>query len=164
MPEIVCAFLWTEGWHDGANSVLQGAKGSGCGLAQKSFDLCEYELDRVKVGRILRQVTKRRARGFDEFPHPGYAMGPEIVDDHHVTAFERGHQALLKIDAEHRAGHRSIEYERRYDAVMTQTGNEGDGFPFALRHMVDHALAALAAAVQPRHIGGCGGLVDKHQV
>src|SRR5487761_2080469 len=97
MPEIVCAFEWTEGWDEGANSVPKATNGSLGSFAQKGFELGERHLYRVEVGRIERQITQRRARCLDGFAHPGDPMGFEVVDDHDVIALEGGSQALFEI-------------------------------------------------------------------
>jgi hypothetical protein len=39
MPEIIYAFLWAEGWDEGADPVPKATDGSLGGFAQKGFEL-----------------------------------------------------------------------------------------------------------------------------
>jgi len=49
------------------------------------------------------------------------------------------------------------------DFFMFQPGHEGRGLPVPMRHAGAQALAASAAAMTPRHVGRCPGLVDEDQ-
>ena len=46
---------------------------------------------------------------------------------------------------------------------LRNRGEEGRGLPFALRDLVDEALAARSPAVEPCHVGLGPGLVDEHE-
>ena len=120
MPQIVCAFLRAEGLDQGVKLVPESTNRSHGSLAQESFELGQGHLDRIEVGRVLRQVTQCSARSFYGFAHAGDVISREIVDDDHVVAFKRGHQALFQIGQESRAVERAIEHERRHDLVLAQ--------------------------------------------
>ena len=137
MSEIVGAFLWSEFRDEGADAAPETANGSFGGLAQESFELGKCQFDWVEVGRVLRQVEKRRARGLDGFTHPGGKMGLETVHDDDIAALERRHQALFNIGKEHFSGYRPLDHHRRHHCIMTQAGHKRDGLPMALRHVAD---------------------------
>src|SRR3984957_19922293 len=60
MPEIVGAFLSTEGRDERANSPVKPWDGALSNLAEVCLECTESILDGVKVWRILRQISKRR--------------------------------------------------------------------------------------------------------
>src|SRR6516164_2846832 len=72
-------------------------------------------------------------------------------------------QNLLDISQECWPVHGALYNHRRRHPIMTQAGNECDGFPFSLRNLTDQPLAARAAAPDTDHIRGDRRLVDKHQ-
>jgi hypothetical protein len=72
-----------------------------------------------------------------------------------------GAQALFDIGEEARAVHGAIEHTRRGDLVASQGGDECRRLPMAVRDAGEQALAAQAAAIAPRHVGGSTGLVDE---
>src|SRR5258708_37144040 len=65
MPEIVGTFVRAKTRDEGANSSMQSWDGPSSDLAEERLEFAEGHLDRVKVGGILRQIAKGRARGFD---------------------------------------------------------------------------------------------------
>jgi hypothetical protein len=80
-----------------------------------------------------------------------------------MSGLERWDQKLLDIGAKALAVDRTVEQAGRLDAVVAQRGEEGRGLPFALRDLVDEALAARGPAVEPYHVGLGPGLVDEDE-
>lgn len=60
-------------------------------------------------------------------------MASKIVGDHHVAGCEGRGEALLDPGCEHLAVDRAIQHEGCNDAVVTQPGQEGQGFPVPVR-------------------------------
>jgi hypothetical protein len=164
MPEIVGTFARAETWDEGANSSTQRWDGSGGDLAQESFEFAVGHLDRVKVGGILGQIAKGCARGFDRLAHAGDFVSSKIIDHHDVVSLQRWRKALFNIGHKHLSGHRSIEHHRCHHLVVTKRGDESDGLPSSLRHIINHPLATWSAAVEPHHVGTDRRLVDKDQM
>ena len=90
-------------------------------------------------------------------------MRSEIVEHDDVVGLEGWDQKLLDIGEKALAVDRTVEHAGRVDAVVAQRGEECRGLPFALRDLVDEALAARSPAVEPGHVGLGPGLVDEHQ-
>src|SRR5215471_9164011 len=164
MAEIVGTFVRAKTGDEGANSSMQPWDRPGGDLAQERLEFAEGHLDRVKVGRILRQITKSCSRGLDRLAHAGHFVGAKIIDHHDVVSLECWHEALFDIGKEHLSGHRSIEHHRCHHLVVTKRGYESDGLPGPLRHIINHPLATWSTAVEPYHVGTDGRLVDKHQM
>jgi hypothetical protein len=82
MPEIVGTFVRAKTRDEGANSSMQSWDGPSGDLAQERLEFAEGHLDRVKVGGILRQIAKGRARGFDRLADAGDFVGSKIIDHH----------------------------------------------------------------------------------
>ena len=47
---------------------------------------------------------------------------------------------------------------------MAQPAYEGRCFPVAVRYLVNQPFALRRPAVEPRHLGGGGGLIDEDKV
>jgi len=164
VSEIVGTFVRTETRDEGANSSTQTGDGSGRELAQVSLEFAEGHLDRVKVGRILRQIAKGCARGLDRLANTGDFVGSKIIDHHDVVSLQCRHEALFNIGEEHFSGHRPVEHHRSHHLVVTKRRYESDRLPSALRHIVNHPRATWSATVEARHVGTDCCLVDKDQM
>ena len=90
-------------------------------------------------------------------------MRRQVVEHHDVAGIERRRQELLDVGPEGRAGHRAVEHERCNDAALPEPGDQGRGLPMPVGDGGDQALAGLAPAVAPRHVGGRAGLVEEDE-
>ena len=68
-------------------------------------------------------------------------MRGEVVHHHRITRLQLRREHLLDVGAEHGAGHRPIQDERRNDAAAAQARHSGRGLPMTRRHRIDQALA-----------------------
>src|SRR5260370_32219657 len=127
MPEIVGTFVRAKTRDEGANSSMQSWDGPSGDLAQVSLELAEGHLDRVKVGGILRQIAKGRARGFDRLADAGDFVGSKIIDHHDIGSLHRWHEAMFNLGKEHSSGHRSAEHHRCNHLAVPKRGAESHG-------------------------------------
>src|SRR5271155_1854827 len=88
-------------------------------------------------------------------------MGGQIVHDDDVAWPQLGNERLFDIREKGLAVHRAVEDHGRSDAVVTQPGSEGGGFPMAMGHGGAASLAPGRTTVKARHLGVRGGLVDE---
>ena len=56
-------------------------------------------------------------------------VGGQIVHDHDVAGAQLGNERLLDIGEKGLAVHQAVEDHWRSEAVVTQPGREGGGFP-----------------------------------
>src|SRR5438128_2128610 len=103
MPQVVRAFLSTDGWQERANCSVDLRKGSRFGATQKFLEFAVSHLNRVEVRRIFRQVAKRGSYLFNYLSDAGTGVRPAIVDDHDVPALQCW--TLLQISQKHLSGH-----------------------------------------------------------
>jgi hypothetical protein len=97
-------------------------------------------------------------------PSDGVALvAAEIVEDDDVAWLERRHQYLLDIGQEALAVDRPVDDARGVDAVMAQSGEEGERVPAAMRGLGDQPGAPRGAPVAACHVGFGPGLVDEDQ-
>jgi len=90
-------------------------------------------------------------------------MAAEVVHDHQIAWLKRGDQRFLDVGSKAFAVDRTVDEPRRLDAVVTERGDEGHGFPMAVGNFGDEPLAARRPAAQRLHVGLRPGLVDEHQ-
>ena len=145
----------------GADGFPNALRGSLLGFSRQLFELCEDLLDRIEVGRILRQEEAPRAAGANGFGDRRALVGAQIVHDNDVAWFQGRRQNLLDIGEETLAVDRPIEHEGRRNLVASQRGEEGHGFPMPMRRLGDQRRSAFVPAVRARHIGLGPGLVDE---
>jgi hypothetical protein len=69
--------------------VSQTASRVRCGVAQVVLELGEERLDRVEVGRVLRQEQEFGASGPDGLPNNYALVAAEIVHDDDVAGLQR---------------------------------------------------------------------------
>jgi hypothetical protein len=110
-------------------------------LSRQSFELGEDLLDGVEVGGVFRQEHEAGSDIADRLPHRLSFVGAEIVEDHDVARRQRWDEELFDIRVEALAVDGPVELAGRVDAVVAQGGEESRGLPFALRDLVDEALA-----------------------
>src|ERR1700683_2968300 len=113
MPEVVCTFLSSELWYEGANCSVEPGDSSSGSFPQKSFEFAIGQLDRIEVGRVLRQVAKCRPSLFNRLPNAGNQVDSAVVHHDDVVAPECGDQALLDIGEEHLSSHGTLNHHRR---------------------------------------------------
>ncbi len=97
MPEISGALSLLEGQEEGANCAVDSRDGSLCELAQVRFEFAEGHLDRIKVGRVLRQIAKRCAGGLDGLRDAGHFVGRQVIQHDDIVWLECWHEALFDI-------------------------------------------------------------------
>jgi hypothetical protein len=163
MPEIVGAFLSAEGGDERANSSVKPGDGVLSNFAQVGFEFAEGILDGVKVWRILRQIAKCRACGFDRLSYAEDFVGCKIVHHHDIVSMECWDEALFDIGKEHFSVHRPVNHHRRHHMVVTERGHEGDGLPVPMRHTINQPHATWSATVEPHHVRADCRLIEKYQ-
>ena len=127
------------------------------GGAQESLEFGEGHFDRI----VVRQIAQARASGLGRLSDAMDLVGGQIVHDHDVAGAQLGNERLLDIGAKGLAVQRAVEDHGRSEAVVTQPGGEGGGFPMAMRHGSAASLASGRTTVKARHFGVGGGLVDE---
>jgi hypothetical protein len=92
-------------------------------------------------------------------------MRGQIVRDDDVAWPQLGNERLFDIGEKGLAVHWAVEDHGRSDAVVTQPGGEGGGFPVAMGDGGATSLAPWLApgrtTIKARHLGVGGGLVDE---
>ena len=141
---------------DGVPQAVDGALG---GLAQEGLELGEGLLDRVEIGRVGRQVTQLGAARLDRRADADDFVRGEVVHHYDVALHQHWCQHLLDPGEEDRAVHGTVEDVGGDEAARGQPTDEGRALPMAVRDRAVQALAARAAAVASRHVGGGAGLV-----
>lgn len=148
---------------DVADGIEKGFEGSSGGFAQMGFEFGEGHLDRVQVGRVLRQEQHPCAAlaycrfGFGAF------VNREIIEDDDIAGRKRWGQLRFDVGVEGLAVHCARNHPRGSQRVMAQPRNEGLGPPFAKRSIGLQTLALSGATALADHFGVDGRLVDEHQ-
>jgi len=163
MPKIVGAFLSAEGRDERANSPVKAGDGALSNFAQVGFEFAEGILDGIKVWRILRQIAKRRSRGFDRLSYARHFVSCKVVHHDYIVSLESWDEALFDIGKKHFSVHRAVDHHRRRHTVVTQRGHEGDGLPVPMRHAINQSHATWPATTEPHHVGADCRLIKKHQ-
>ena len=132
-----------------------------CGFAHEVFELGEDLLDRVQIGAIGWQEQQSSADAADCATDGGPLVTGEVVHDDDVASRERRDEALLDIIEEAIAVDGLIQHARRVDPVAPQGGEEGHGFPVAVRRFGMEPLALGCPAPQGSHVGLCPGFVNE---
>src|SRR6516165_2563605 len=108
MPKIVPAFSGIERPNECSDTPVQSFDCALGSLAQASLQGMERQLDRVEVGRILRQEFEACANTPESLLDTGDLVEGHVVSDHNVSTLERRRQTLLYISQECFAVHRAL--------------------------------------------------------
>ena len=90
-------------------------------------------------------------------------VAAEIVHNDEIARPQGGRRNLLDILLERCGVDRTIEEPRRLDAIAAKRGDEGRGFPMAVRNLGDKARAKRRPSPERLHVGFGRGLVDEDQ-
>ena len=144
--EVVGAFLRGEAAKGVGDGLPEVGDGSRSGGAKRSFELGEGHFDGIEVGAIWRQVSQARPGGLDRLSDAMNLVRGQIVHDHDVARPQLGSERLFDIGEKGLTVHRAVEDHGSSDAVGTQPGGEGGGFPMAMGH---GGAASLALGARP---------------
>ena len=145
---------------DGVGGALEGI---GCDLAEDGFELGEHLLDRIEIGTVCGKVDKNCAAAFDGLLHAGDLVNGDIVHEYDVISFQSRSEKLFDIGPKRLAVHCAFEHEGRGHTVVAQGGDECEGFPVAVQHLLDQALALRRAAPEAGDVGRDAGFIDEDQ-
>src|SRR5215472_10497743 len=120
-------------------------------------------LNWIEIWRIRRQVAQCCAASLDCLLYADGFVERDVVDHHHIPAFERGNQTLFDISKEGLSVHGSLDNHGRDDPGLTEASNERHCFTMSDRNMADQALSAGAPAIRSHHIGAHCSFVDKYE-
>ena len=127
------------------------------------FEFGEDLFDRVEVWTVGWQEDEARAGSANGFAHRFALVAAEIVEDDDIARGQRWSQNLNDISMEGGGVDRSIEDERRRDAVAAQGGEKGHGLPMAEGDERFQTVIAWTPTAQRRHVGLDPGLINEHQ-
>lgn len=103
-----------------------------------------------------------RADVLDRRAHGRLLVRREVVEHHHVTTSQRGHEHLFDVRQERGIVDRAVEDRRRLEPVESQRRHDGVGVPMAARRVVSEADPARAAAVAAQQIGRHAAFIEKN--
>ena len=112
MPEIAPALLWVKSWNERSDAPRDACDRSFGELAQQRLERMKDQLDRIQVGRVLRQIAQACTNCGDNFLRAENFVSRKIVDHDDVSALERWRQALLEIGKEDFPVHDLLRPER----------------------------------------------------
>ncbi len=164
MSEIAHAFRRIECPNVRANTSVQPFDCALRSFSQECLKRMKHQLYWVKVRRILRQVAQACTDSLDRLLHTGNLVEWDIVDHHNVPALERWDQTLLEVGQERLSIHGSFDEHRGHEARLTQARDKRHGLPVPHGGIADQALSAWAPTVEPQHVGGDCGFIDKYEV
>src|SRR3974390_2880749 len=124
----------------------------------------KHHLYRVKVRRILGQVSEACTDSLDCVLHTSNLVEGHVVDHHNVPPLECWDQTLLYVSQEGLAIHGSFDQHRRHNAGLTQASDERHRLPVAHRCIADQALATPIPTIEPHHVGGHCRFTYKYEV
>ena len=133
-------------------------------FAKDRLEFGEELLDRIEIRTVRREVEKNCFARLDNLAHARNLVNTDVVHDDDVAALESWSKDLFDVSQEGLAIHRPIQQQGRRNAIVAQRRNEGRRFPMAKRYLADKPFTARSATVATRHVCGCTGFIDEHQL
>src|SRR5216683_956868 len=124
----------------------------------------KHHLYRVKVRRILGQVSEACTDSLDCVLHTSNLVEGHVVDHHNVPPLECWDQTLLYVSQEGLAVHGSFDQHRRHNASLTQASDKRHRLPVAHWCIADQTLSTRIPTIEPHHVGGHCRFIDKYEV
>lgn len=163
MPEIASTFSRIERPNVRSDTSVKSFDCSLGSLTQESLQGMEYQLDGVKVRRILRQVAEACTSIQDRLLYTGNLMEGHVIDHHNVPPLERRDQTLLYISQERLPIHGSFDQHGSHDAILTQASDKRHRLPGAHGSIRKQPLSAGVPTVEAHHIGRDRRFVDEYE-
>src|SRR5215472_4358828 len=142
MCKEVGAFDGGDVGKNGGDSVVDSLAGAPSGVPQPVLELGEEHLDGIEVWGVLGQEEEPGAHGADGGADCLAAVRSKIVHDDDVAWHAGWGEDLFDIEKEALAINRSFDQPGRHDPVVSQSGDEGQGLPAAMRNLGQQAPAA----------------------
>lgn len=131
------------------------------GLSEQALELGEHLFDGVQIGGVWRQEEQPDARRFEQIAHTAAFMAAQVIDHDDAARLQFGDQELLDPGGEAVTVDRAIQDARSNNAIVPETGNEGQCLPMTMRHLVDQRLSFRMPAMGAGHVGLRPGFVDE---
>lgn len=163
MSNVVGTFVGLELIEERSDPLPCCLDGPLFGFPHEGLQLGEHHLDGVEIGTIGRQEEEVCACGADRLADAVALMAAEIVENDDVARSQGRHESLFDPGLKDSAVHRAVEHVWRDDAVVSQSGQEGQRLPMAMRYLGQVGLAALTPTMCAGHIGLHPGLIDEDQ-
>jgi hypothetical protein len=113
-------------------SVPKGIDGSSGLFTKPSFEFGEDLLDRIKVRVVGRQQQAGGSGSLDGLTYALDFVGRRIIDDDHVTGFERWHKNLLDVGQKTFAIDWAVEDRRSSHLIASQSRDKCRRFPMTV--------------------------------
>src|SRR5215470_2746669 len=148
MREIAHTFRGIERPNVGPDTSLQPFDCALRSFAQESLQRMKNHLNWIEIWRIRRQVAQCCAASLDCLLYAEGFVERDVVDHHHIPAFERGNQTLFDISKEGLSVHGSLDNHGRNDPGLTEASNERHCFPMCHRNTADPKRSLCSASAQ----------------
>ena len=116
------------------------------------LELGEDLLDWIEVWAVGRQEDHVCANTADRSSGCRSFVGAEVVEDDDVTLGKGRHKNVLDVDGEHIAVDGAVDNPWRIDAVMAESGDEGQRLPMAMGDMGFQPMPPWSPSTQRRHV------------
>jgi hypothetical protein len=165
IAEVVGVLCRLEEIEQPSDPVPNGLDGPRFGFSEECFERGKNLLDQIEVWRVGRREQQMSASRADQLPQHGALVGLQIVQDDNIPAPKRWSQSLLDIGRKGVAVDRSVEHERRGDAILMHRRLECHSFPMAMLNFGNGrpAAAALLPATRVRHVGSGPRFVNENE-
>jgi len=161
MPDVIPTFGRCEERECGRDQRRDVIEGAWPRRTEKRFQLGKCLFNRIEVGTIRRQKTKRGARRPDRGVHLGLPVYREVIQDDDIAASQGRHEDLLDVGEKTRVVDGPIEDGGCGEPLGPQRRDHGVGFPVAIGGVIVQAMAAQTPAVPTQEIGRHPTLVDE---
>jgi len=139
-------------------------EGIGRNFAEHGLEFGEHLLDWIEIRAVCRKVHKYGTAALNGFAHPLDLVNGYVVHEHDVTSPQYRSENLFDIGPKCLAVHRAFEYKRRSHSVVAKRGDKRGCLPIAMQYLLNQALAAWSAAIDPGDAGHDAGFIDEYEL
>jgi hypothetical protein len=122
-----------------ANATPEGFCRSFAGLSQQVLQFGEDLLNGIEIWTVRRQKQEPGSNAPDQFADDLSLVTAQIVHDDDIAWFERGQKEVLHIGQEPKAIDGAVKQAGSIDAVVAQSGDEGQRLPVPVRRFAYEA-------------------------
>ncbi len=144
--------LWTDGWEQFRDGLVECSCCSCLGGAELLFEFGPGFFDRIQIGGVGRQIEQRGSHAFDPLPDPSDFVRTEVVHDDDLACLKLRAEHMVEVGKEDLRVRCGLDGHGGDHAAHAHRTQDREDLPVAFRRGFGDPLAAPRPAIALGHL------------